>query len=104
MKAPRAHTRVHWISPGFALPRPLSAQGAHELATITQLKSAHWRVQVKRKQSYASETFPRHEDARKWTIATERRIDPGEAPRKSAAGNPTLFAHLVDLHVQDMWG
>lgn len=43
-----------------------------------------------------------HEDARKWAIATERRIDLGEAPRKAAARDPTLFAHLVDLHVQDM--
>lgn len=81
---------------------PQCTQSAHELATITKLKSGHWRVQVRRKQSYASETFLRHEDARKWAIATERRIDLGEAPRKSAARDPTLFAHLVDLHVQDM--
>lgn len=72
------------------------------MATITKLKSGHWRVQVRRKQSYASETFLRHEDARKCAIATERRIDLGEAPRKAAARDPTLFAHLVDLHVQDM--
>ena len=52
--------------------------------------------------SYASETFLRHEDARKWTIAIERRIDLGEVPRKSAARDPSLFAHLVDLHVEDM--
>lgn len=81
---------------------PQCTQSAHELATITKLKSGHWRVQVRRKQSYASETFLRHEDARKWAIATERRIDLGEAPRKSAARDPTLFAHLIDLHVQDM--
>lgn len=72
------------------------------MATITRLKSGHWRVQVRRKQAYASETFLRHEDARKWAIATERRIDLGEAPRKSAAVDPTTFAHLVDLHVEDM--
>jgi hypothetical protein len=53
---------------------------------------------VRRKQSYACETFLRHEDARKWAIATERRIDLGEAPRKAVARDPTLFAHLVDLH------
>lgn len=67
-----------------------------------KLKSGHWRIKVRRKQSYASETFLRHEAARKWAIATERRIDLGEAPRKAAARDPTLFAHLVDLHVQDM--
>ncbi len=72
------------------------------MATITQLPSGHWRVQVRRKQSYASETFLRHEDARKWATATERRIDLGEAPLKRTQVDPTTFAHLVDLHVQDM--
>lgn len=72
------------------------------MATITRLKSGHWRVQVRRKQSYASETFLRHEDARKWAIATERRVDLGESPLKRAKIDPTTFAHLVDLHVGDM--
>jgi len=72
------------------------------MATIIRLKSGHWRVQVRRKQSYASETFLRHEDARKWAIATERRIDLGEAPRKAATADPTTFGDLVDLHVDDM--
>jgi hypothetical protein len=59
------------------------------MATITPLPSGHWRVQVRRKQSYASETFLRHEDARKWATATERRIDLGEAPLKRAKVDPT---------------
>lgn len=72
------------------------------MATIIRLKSGHWRVQVRRKQSYASETFLRHEDARKWAIATERRIDLGEALRKAATADPTTLGDLVDLHVDDM--
>jgi len=71
------------------------------MATILQLPSGRWRVQVRRKPSYASETFPRHEDARTWATATERRIDLGEAPLKRAKVDPTTFAHLIDLHVQD---
>lgn len=72
------------------------------MATILQLPSGRWRVQVRRKQSYASETFLRHEDARKWATATERRIDLGEAPLKRAKVDPTTFTHLIDLHVEDM--
>lgn len=72
------------------------------MATILQLPSGRWRVQARRKQSYASETFLRHGDARKWATATERRIALGEAPLKRATVDPTTFAHLVDLHVEDM--
>lgn len=73
-----------------------------KMATFTQLPSGRWRVQVRRKQSYASETFLRHEDARKWATATERRIDLGEAPLKRTKVDPTIFAHLIDLHLDDM--
>ncbi|OJW38471.1 MAG: integrase [Rhodanobacter sp. 67-28] len=72
------------------------------MATITRLRSGHWRVQVRRKQSYVSETFLRHEDARTWAIATERRVDLGESTLKRTQVDPTTFAHLVDLHVTDM--
>ncbi len=72
------------------------------MVAIAKLKSGHWRALVRRKQSYANGTFLRHEDARKWAIATERRIDPGEAPHKSGTQDPTLFAHLAGLYVQDM--
>jgi Phage integrase family. len=72
------------------------------MATITRLRSGHWRVRIRRKQSYVSETFLRHEDARRWAIATERRIDLGEAPVKRAKIDPTTVEHLIDLHIQDM--
>lgn len=44
------------------------------MATILQLPSGRWRVQVRRKPSYASETFLRHEDARTWATATGRSL------------------------------
>lgn len=72
------------------------------MATMLQLPSGRWRVQVRRTQSYASETFLRHEGARKWATATERRIDLVEAPLKRAKVDPTTFAHIIDLHVEDM--
>ncbi len=72
------------------------------MATLTRLPSGRWRVQVRRKQSYVSQTFVRHEDARKWAIAAERRIDLGEAPLKRSKADPKTLAHLVDLHVDDM--
>jgi|GEM_PF-53404 len=72
------------------------------MATFTRLPSGRWRVQVRRKQLYASETFLRRDDARQWATATERRIDRGEAPVKRAAIDPTRFEHLVDLHIEDM--
>jgi integrase len=72
------------------------------MATFTRLPSGRWRVQIRRKQSYASETFLRHDDARQWATATERRIDLGEAPVKRAKVDPTTFEHLIDLHINDM--
>lgn len=72
------------------------------MATFTQLPSGNWRVQVRRKQSYVSETFRRHHDATRWALATERGIDVGEAPTKRTQVDPTTFEHLIDLHVDDM--
>jgi hypothetical protein len=57
------------------------------------------RVQIRRKQSYASKRFLRHDGARQWATATERRIDPGDAPIKRAQVDPTTFEHLIDPHM-----
>lgn len=35
------------------------------MATFTQLPSGNWRVQIRRKQSYASDTFRRYVDAKR---------------------------------------
>ena len=72
------------------------------MATFTRLPSGCWRVQVRCKQSYASETFLRHDDARQWATATERRIDLDEAPVKRTTIDSTTVEQLIDLHIQDM--
>ncbi len=72
------------------------------MATFKKLKSGNWRVQVRRKGCYLSETFRRHADAEGWAIATERRIDRGETPKKRARIDPTTFGHLIDLHIDDL--
>lgn len=72
------------------------------MATFKLLPSGNWRAQVRRKGVYASETFRRHKDAQEWALATERRIDLGDAPRRSKVKDPTTFGDLIDLHVTDM--
>lgn len=72
------------------------------MATFTKLSSGSWRVQVRRKGRYVSETFLRREDARQWAIEAERQIDRGQAPSNSRIGRLKSFADLIDLHVEDM--
>lgn len=72
------------------------------MATFKKLPSGNWRVQVWRKGRYLSETFQRHADAEEWAIATERRIDRGETPKKRARVDPITFGHLIDLHIDDL--
>src|SRR3546814_12753665 len=69
-------------------------RSAHEMATFTRLKSGHWRVQVRRKKSYASETLLRREDGRRLATATERRIDLGQSPLKPRQPEPTTSGPL----------
>lgn len=72
------------------------------MATFRKLSSGNWRVQVRRKGRYLSETFRRHADAQAWSIAVERRIDRGETPTKRSRVDPTTFGHLIDLHIDDL--
>jgi integrase len=72
------------------------------MATFKQLPSGNWRVQIRRKGRYLSETFRRWKDADTWALDVERRIDRGESPASRARVDPTTFGHLVDLHVDDM--
>ena len=56
------------------------------MASITKLPSGAYRVQVRRKGRYASETFLRHDDAQRWARQAESRVDqgshrPGHRPR-----------------------
>jgi integrase len=72
------------------------------MATFKQLASGNWRVQIRRKGSYVSETFRRYRDAEEWALAAERKIDLGEAPNKRGHIDPTTLSHLIDLHIEDM--
>lgn len=72
------------------------------MATFTKLASGSWRVQVRRKGRYVSETFLRREDARLWATDVERQVDRGETPQRSKIARLKTFADLVDLHVADM--
>jgi hypothetical protein len=97
------HTNLRQNTTLFATFRSLSAHGAHtKLATYTKLSSDSWRVQVRRKGRYVSETFPRRDDARRWATDAERQIDRGEAPSKSRIARPKTFGQLIDLHIDDM--
>ena len=72
------------------------------MATFTKLGSGSWRVQVRRKGRYVSETFLRREDARRWALEAERQVDRGESPTNSRLGCLQTFGDLVDLHIEDM--
>src|SRR5689334_11957601 len=72
------------------------------MATLFQLPSGNWRVQIRRKGRYLSETFLRHQDAEAWARANEIRIDQGRKPMARGATDPRTFGDLVDLHLQDL--
>lgn len=72
------------------------------MATFTKLQSGSWRVQVRRKGRYISETFLRREDARKWALDAERQVDRGETPTASRIARLNTFGDLIDLHIADM--
>lgn len=72
------------------------------MATLTKLGSGNWRVQVRRKGRYASETFRRRKDAEERALYTERCIDQGVAPRRRSRDTAKTFGDLIDLHAQDM--
>ncbi|MES0139232.1 site-specific integrase [Mesorhizobium sp. M0016] len=72
------------------------------MATYTKLSSGSWRVQVRRKGRYVSETFLRRDDARRWATEAERQVDRGETPTKSRIARLKTFGELIDLHIDDM--
>ncbi|WP_333684808.1 site-specific integrase [Pontibaca methylaminivorans] len=71
------------------------------MATISKLPSGSWRVQVRRKGNYASESFLRRGDAEIWARTIESRIDRGE-PIHADGITAKTFKDLVDLHKQDL--
>lgn len=72
------------------------------MATYSKLPSGSWRVQVRRKGRYISETFLKRDDARRWATEAEGRIDRGETPTPSRAAKLRTFGDLIDLHIADM--
>jgi integrase len=71
------------------------------MATITKLPSGSWRVQVRRKGKYVSETFLRRGDAELWGRSVETKIDRGEPLHACGDANAT-FGDLVELHRKDL--
>ncbi len=72
------------------------------MAAIVKLPSGNWRVQVRRKRSYVSNTFRRRADAEAWALEAERTIDKGLDPKKISATSVHTFADIIDLHVRDL--
>lgn len=71
------------------------------MATISKLPSGSWRVQVRRKGHYISETFLRRGDAEVWVRNVEGKIDRGE-PIHAGDDAAKTFKDLVDLHKEDL--
>ena len=72
------------------------------MASITKLPSGAYRVQIRRKGRYASETFLRRDDAHRWARQAETPVDQGLAPNKSSVSRLQTFGDLIDLHITDM--
>ena len=72
------------------------------MATYSKLPSGTWRVQVRRKGRYISETFLKRDDARRWATEAEGRIDRGEVPTPSRSARLRMFGELIDLHIADI--
>lgn len=72
------------------------------MATYSKLPSGTWRVQVRRKGRYISETFLKRDDARWWATEAEGRIDRGEVPTPERAARLKTFGELIDLHIAGM--
>jgi len=72
------------------------------MATIVKQKSGRWRVQVRRKGRYLSDTFSLRKDAEAWARRVERDLDVGIKPVPRKVEGIRTFGDLIDLHVSDM--
>ncbi|MGY6661625.1 MAG: site-specific integrase [Glycocaulis sp.] len=71
------------------------------MATIMRLPSGSWRVQIRRKGQYASQSFLKRGDAEAWARQVESKIDRGEAV--SVCCDPAVtFADLITIHENDL--
>ncbi|MFH0296523.1 hypothetical protein AAFX91_04675 [Bradyrhizobium sp. 31Argb] len=72
------------------------------VASFTQLPSGNWRVQVRCKNRYVSETFRRRKDGEAWALDMERNIDRSGSPKPKVAAQVRTLGDIVDLHVEAM--
>jgi integrase len=72
------------------------------MPTIAKLPSGSWRVQVRRKGRYVSETFLRRDDALRWSRLAELSVDRNETPVSTRIGRLTKFGELIKLRIEDM--
>lgn len=72
------------------------------MASILKQSSGKWRAQVRRKGRSVSDTFVKHEDAKRWANEAERQIDRGERPAAPRVARAKTFGDLIDLHISDM--
>lgn len=66
------------------------------MATFTKLGSGSWRVQVRRKRQYVTNTFLRRHDAEEWARDVERSIDRGGPIRRARPHEPPLSLFRLD--------
>lgn len=72
------------------------------MSSIVRTKEGTWRAQVRRKDKYASRTFPLKTHANEWAIETERLIDLGHEPSKHDLKRINTIHDLVELHIRDL--
>src|SRR5690606_13445270 len=72
-----------------------------KMATFTKLQSGNWRVQVRHKGRYISETFLRKDDARSWASKRRPKLIAAK-PTRSAIARLSTYGDLIDLHIMDM--
>lgn len=72
------------------------------MASINKLASGKWRVQVRIKGHYLSDSFSLRKDAEMWARRIEREIDLGQKPAPKHKDGIKTFSDLIDLHIADM--
>lgn len=72
------------------------------MASINKLASGKWRVQVRIKGHYLSDSFLVRKDAEMWARRIEREIDLGQKSASKHKNGIKTFADLIDLHIADM--
>ena len=72
------------------------------IASINKLASGKWRVQVRIKGHYLSDSFSLRKDAEMWARRMAREIDLGQKPAPKHKDGIKTFSDLIDLHIADM--